>query len=204
MRVRFAFTCVFLAVVVGSMSAQQPKSSTLVPAPRATAVPSTSVPQSSATSVPPGVPAPGAADAAKIAEVMAFEKQCDDAAVKGDVAFLERALSSDFVMTHGDGWTTGGAPLKVDTKATWLAYVGQKPLPYVYRNLDSVRVELHGDVAITIGRYRYLPRTNSPSPASSHFYVWFERLYAKHGDQWQFLSHRTVKGPVREEDRVAN
>ena len=62
-----------------------------------------SVPQAPATSVPPGVPAPGPADAAKIAEVMAFEKQCDDAAVKGDVAFLERALSSDFVMTHGDG-----------------------------------------------------------------------------------------------------
>ena len=91
---------------------------------------------------------------------MAFEKQCDDAAVKGDVAFLERALSSDFVMTHGDGWTSGGAPLKVDTKATWLAYVGKQPLPYVYRNLDSIQVELHGDVAITVGRYRYLPRTD--------------------------------------------
>ena len=69
-------------------------------------------------------------------------------------------------MTHGDGWTTGGAPLKVDTKATWLAYIGKQPLPYVYRHLDSIQVELHGDVAITIGRYRYLPRTSSPT--SSH------------------------------------
>jgi len=204
MRARFAFTFVFLLLIGGLTSAQQPRSSTAVPSPRATSVPSTSVPEAAATSVPPGVPAPSAADAVKIAEVIAFEKQCDDAAVKGDVAFLERALSSDFVMTHGDGWTTGGAPLKVDTKATWLAYVGQKPLPYVYRNLDSVRVELHGDVAITIGRYRYLPRTSAPNPASGHLYVWFERLYAKHGDQWQFLSHRTVKGPVREEDGVAN
>jgi hypothetical protein len=183
MRARFAFACVFLLVVVGLMSAQQPKSS---------------------AAVPPGVPAPSAADAVKIAEVMAFEKQCDDAAVKGDVAFLERALSSDFVMTHGDGWTTGGAPLKVDTKATWLAYVGKQPLPYVYRNLDSIQVELHGDVAITIGRYRYLPRTSSPNPGTSHLYVWFERVYARHGGQWQFLSHRTVKGPVREEDGVVN
>ena len=159
MRAPLAFIVVVLAAA-GSISAQQPKSS---------------------AAVPPGVPAPSAADAATIAEVMAFEKQCDDAAVKGDVAFLERALSSDFVMTHGDGWTTGGAPLKVDTKATWLAYVGKQPLPYVYRNLDSIQVELHGDVAITIGRYRYLPRTSSPNPGTSHLYVWFERVYARHG-----------------------
>ena len=125
---------------------------------------------------------------------MAFEKQCDDAAVKGDVAFLERALSSDFVMTHGDGWTTGGAPLKVDTKATWLAYVGKQPLPYVYRNLDSIQVELHGDMAITIGRYRYLPRTRlARIQAAATLYVWFERVYARQGGQWKFLSHRTVR-----------
>ena len=122
------------------------------------------------------------------------------AAVTGDVAFLERALSSDFVMTHGDGWTTGGAPLKVDTKATWLAYVGRQPLPYVYRRLDSVRVELHGDVAITIGRVP-LPAAHQLAGASHQpfWHVWFERVYARQGGQWRFLSHRTVKGPVREE-----
>jgi len=53
----------FALTIVGALSAQQPKP----------------------TTVPPGVSAPGAADAATIAAVMAFEKQCDDAAVKGDV-----------------------------------------------------------------------------------------------------------------------
>lgn len=179
MRARLAFVFVIPLMVVGALSAQQPKSS---------------------EAVPPGVPAPSAADAAKIAEVMVFEKQCDDAAVRGDVAFLRRALSSDFVMTHGDGWTTGGAPLKVDTKDTWIAYVGKQPPPYVYRRLDSIQVELHGDIALTIGRYKYLPRTNAPTPTTSHLYVWFERAYVKRNGEWQFLSHRTVKGPVREDD----
>jgi hypothetical protein len=179
MRTRLTSIVLLLLMVASPLSAQQPK----LPA-----------------VVPPGVPAPSVADAARIAEVMAFEKQCDEAAVKGDVGFLERALSNDFVMTHGDGWTAGGAPLKVDTKATWIAYVGKQPPPYVYRNLDSIQVELHGDIAITIGRYRYLPRTSSPTPASGHLYVWFERVYATHGGRWQFLSHRTVKGPVREDD----
>ena len=179
MRARIALIFMFALTIVCAMSAQQPKSS---------------------PNVPPGVPAPSAADAATIAEVMAFEKQCDDAAVQGDVAFLKRALSSDFVMTHGDGWTTGGAPLKVDTKDTWIAYVGKQPPPYVYRRLDSIQVELHGDIALTIGRYKYLPRSNSATPTTSHLYVWFERAYAKHNGVWQFLSHRTVKGPVREDD----
>ena len=183
MRARLAIgTLLVVVVAAGSSSAQQAKST---------------------PNVPPGVPAPSAADAVTIAEVMAFEKQCDDAAVKGDVKFLERALGSDFIMTHGDGWVDGGEPLKVDTKATWLAWVGKQPAPYVYRNLDSIRVELHGEVAITVGRYRYLPRTNAPGPTTEHMYVWFERLYAKRGGQWQFLSHRTVKGPVREAEQPA-
>jgi hypothetical protein len=155
---------------------------------------------------PPGVPAPTPAEAATIAEVKAFEKKCDDAAVSGDVAFLEKALAPTFIMTHGDGWASGGMPIKVDTKKTWIEYVGQKPLPYVYRNLDSIAVELHGDIALTLGRYRYLPRSNSPNPSTSgtHLFVWFERVYAKRNGEWQFVSHRTTNGPNREpDDRVA-
>jgi hypothetical protein len=177
MHARSGLVFVF-ALTIAGLSAQQPKSA----------------------AVPPGVPAPNAADAATISAVMTFEKQCDDAAVKGDVAFLTRALSPDFLMTHGDGWTSGGAPLKVDTKETWLAYVGKLPSPYIYRRLDSIQVELHGDIALTIGRYRYLPRPASAAPTTSHLYVWFERVYVKRNGEWQFLSHRTVKGPVREDD----
>ena len=170
MRTRLAFIFLFLLMVVGATSAQQPKSP---------------------PAVPPGVPAPSAADAARIAEVMAFEKQCDDAAVKGDVAFLERALSSDFLMTHGDGWTTGGAPLRVDNRAQWMAVV--KSAPYASRELDSVRVEMHGDVAVTYGRY--VARMKRGDPERQQFDLWFERVYARRNGRWQYLSHRTVDGP---------
>ena len=152
---------------------------------------------------PTGVPAPNAADAATIAEVMAFEKEMEAAVVRGDVKFLDRALTSDFIFTHGDGWTTGGAPLKVDTKASWLAYVVKQPPPYLYRELDHVQVELHGNVALTIGRYLYLPNSGNPQSAKEHLYVWFERVYIKQNGEWKHASHRTVKGPVREADEPA-
>ncbi len=148
--------------------------------------------------VPTGVPAPSAADAATIKEVLEFEKKMEDAVVRGDVKTLDRMLSPDFIFTHGDGWTSGGAPLKVDTKTTWLAYVAKQPPPYFYRDLDHVQVELHGDIALTIGRYLYLPRSNNPQPG--HLYVWFERVYQKQNGEWKHLSHKTVKGPVREDD----
>jgi len=147
--------------------------------------------------VPPGTPAPGSAESATIADVIAFEKATEAAVVRGDTANLERALAPTFLFTHGDGWVDGGAPLKIDTKASWIEYVKRKPSPYVYRELDHQQVELHGDVAITLGRYFYLPQSNNGNAA--HMHVWFERVYAKRNGQWQQLSHRTVKGPLRDD-----
>ena len=188
---RARLTLVLSLMIVASVSAQQPPSTGAAPRPKTAAAPSL---------VPIGAPALSAADAAKVTEVLGFEKAMEAAVVRGDVKFLDRALSPDFLFTHGDGWVEGGAPLKVDTKASWLEYVAKEPRPYVYRELDHVQVELHGDIALTIGRYFYLPRPNNPSPTTSHLYVWFERLYQKQNGEWKHLSHRTTKGPVREDD----
>jgi len=130
------------------------------------------------------------------AEVLAFEREMEAAVVRGDVAFLDRACSSDFSFTHGDGWTTGRPPLRVENKTQWRASVGK--VPYLARDLDSVQVELHGDVAITYGRYR--ARNRAGDPGRREFTVWFERVYARRDGRWQFLSHRTVNGPTYEKD----
>jgi hypothetical protein len=127
-------------------------------------------------------------------EVLAFEREMEAAVVRGDVAYLGRVIASDFMFTHGDGWTTGGAPLKVDDRASWLAAVAKAP--YMRRDLDSVKVEMHGDIAITYGRY--VADFKEGSPDRTHFTVWFERVYAKRNGQWQYLSHRTVHGPIYE------
>ena len=179
----FLMSFALIAVLIVALTAQSAND----PAWR----PKTSAPPSL---VPPGTPAPGSAESAAIAEVIAFEKATEAAVVRGDTAFLEKALAPTFLFTHGDGWVDGGAPLKVDTKASWIEYVKRQPSPYIYRELDHVQVELHGDIAITLGRYFYLPQSNGQA---NHMHVWFERLYAKRNGQWQMLSHRTVRGPVR-------
>lgn len=135
----------------------------------------------------------GASDPA--AEVLALEQKIEDAIVRGDVAFVDRVTPADFSFVHGDGWTHGGRPLMSDDKAAFLKRVADKE--YLVHDLDQVKVELHGDVAITSGRYvsLFVPANRNASAPARLNSVWFERVYAKRNGQWQFLSHRTVHGP---------
>jgi ketosteroid isomerase-like protein len=126
-------------------------------------------------------------------EVLAFERQMEEAVVRGDVKFLDRICASDFSFTHGDGWTSGGKPLRVENRVQWLASVAKRP--YVSRDLEQVQVELHGDIAITYGMYRAKYRAPA-DPTRTGFTVWFERVYARRNGQWQYVSHRTVHGPT--------
>jgi hypothetical protein len=130
------------------------------------------------------------------AEVLVFEREIEAAVVRGDVGFVDAGSAPTFTFTHGDGWTAGGAPLRVDSRADWLATVAQAP--YASRVLDSVKTEVHGDVVITYGRY--VGRFKNAAPGRRQFTVWYQRVYAKRDGRWQYLSHRTVDGPIYEKD----
>ena len=126
-------------------------------------------------------------------EVLALEREIEAAVLRADVAFLDRVCASDFTYTHGDGWTTGGAVRGVDRRAEWLASL---PGRYSRREVDSQQVEIHGDVAITMGRVR--ARSGGADAAQRAFSFWYVRVYAQRDGQWRYLSHRTVHGPVYE------
>lgn len=134
---------------------------------------------------------------AEAAQVLAFERAMEAAVVRGDVAYVDSVSAPDLTFTHGDGWTTGGKPLLVDDRKSFLKRVENKQ--YNFRDLDSVKVEMHGDIAITYGRYVAQNRTGPPD--QSWFSVWFERVYEKRGGKWLFVSHRTVHGPTYGPDR---
>ena len=130
-------------------------------------------------------------------DVLGFEKNMEAAVVRGDVDAVSEMLADDFVMVHGDTWITGGKPLLIDNKRSFLQRVRNKQ--YLARDLDSVKVELHDDIAITYGRYI---AENSPGGTPrSWFAVWFERVYVKRNGHWFYLSHRTVHGPTYGPDK---
>jgi hypothetical protein len=128
-------------------------------------------------------------------EVLKLEQKIEAAVVKGDVAFAETLLSSDFHFRHGDGWTrgekTGGIE---DDRAAFMQRIARKE--YLVHDLDNPKIEMHGNVAITWGRYvsLFVPDRNAATPARLNT-IWFERGWAKRDGRWQWLSHRTVWGP---------
>jgi Domain of unknown function (DUF4440) len=140
------------------------------------------------------------------AEVLRLDQKIADAVVHGDTAYVASVTPADFVMVHGDGWTNGGEPLLTDTKESMLQRVTSKYYDVI--DFDSVKAEMHGDIAITYGRYiahttgdtaRGIDR--SIPPDKRWFSVWFERVYAKRDGKWIYLSHRTVHGPTFGADR---
>jgi hypothetical protein len=133
------------------------------------------------------------------AEVLDLERKIGEAIVRGDVAYYDRVTANDFVMTHSDRWTIGGKPLLVDDKASFRKRIENKS--YLTYDLDSVKIEMHGDIAITYGRYVASMRDTPPERA--WFSVWFEKMYAKRNGQWMYLSHRTVRGANYGPDRAS-
>jgi hypothetical protein len=131
------------------------------------------------------------------AEVLEFERAMEAAIVRGDVAYVDRVSAPDLSFTHGDGWTRGGKPLLTDDRAAFLKRVENRQ--YNVRDLDSVKVEMHGDIAITYDRY--IAQNRIGNPEQSWFSVWFERVYEKREGHWMYVSHRTVHGPTYGPDR---
>jgi hypothetical protein len=140
-----------------------------------------------------------AAQAEAGAEVLELERAIAAALVRGDVAFMERVVAPDFVMVHGDGWTRGERPALVDDRASFMKRVTDNL--YAAHDYDVQAAEMHGDVAITYGRYvGHIPS----SPVGRRwFYVWYQKVYAKRDGRWQYLSHRTVDGAHYGDDRAA-
>jgi hypothetical protein len=133
------------------------------------------------------------------AAVLDLEKKIGEAIVRGDVAFFDRVTTDDFIMTHRDRWTTGGEPLLVDDKASFRKRIENRS--YLSYDLDSEKVEMHGDIAITYGRYVASMR-NTP-PDRIWFSVWFEKVYEKRDGQWMYVSHKTVSGANYGPDRAS-
>ena len=125
-----------------------------------------------------------------VSEVLALERQVETAVLQANVVFLDRICADDFTYSHGDGWTAGNPLLGIDRKSEWLASLQDR---YVQREVDSQQIEVHGDVAITMGRIR--ARTRGSDEARRAFSFWYIRVWAYRDDEWRYLSHRTVHGP---------
>jgi Domain of unknown function (DUF4440) len=126
----------------------------------------------------------------RLSALMAFERDLETAAARGDTAFVGRALAGDFHFTHGDAWRTGAPPKGVDTRPSWMARVAARP--FVSRTVSAQQVEPHGDVVMTTGRIDVRLKPPNLNDGQAAYSIWYLRLYRAKGAGWELVSHRTV------------
>jgi hypothetical protein len=112
-----------------------------------------------------------------------IDQEIEDAAVRGDLVFLERAYAPDLRYRHANG--------EVETRSARLANVRRGG--YAERTIERLGVEPHGDVGITSGR---LVVRRSTGGSEERYALPFVRVYAFRGGRWQLLSHRGLPAEV--------
>ena len=113
-------------------------------------------------------------------EIKQLEQLIEDAVVKADLKFLKSVYADDFRFTHGDGET--------QNKAQWLELVAKREVKS--RKISTSEVELHGNVAITVGRLDVVWKGEGKDDKYALKYV---RLYERRKGKWVLLSHRTIE-----------
>jgi len=130
-------------------------------------------------------------------ELVALEELMAASVLVADIPTLEKMYSDDFLFTHGTG--------EVQTKEQWLAGLENGSPSWTERKVDSIKVEVHGNVAVTTGRI--YAQTRSDDPLWQEYLIWYVRTYRLHGESWKLLSHKTIKvmnGPLNEQERPEN
>lgn len=111
--------------------------------------------------------------------LISLNQQIDNFVVAKDTAALNRLYTSDFVFSHGSG--------NIQNKQDWLRSVIKGN--FVSRQHDSVRVELHPNLAILRGKLSVHKKTNNKS---DRYHLHYIRVYAYRNNQWQLISHITT------------
>jgi ketosteroid isomerase-like protein len=117
-----------------------------------------------------------------------LEARVEAAVVRHDVAFLEGVYAPDFRFKHSTGL--------LQSREQWLAALARTP--YTSREVDSLDVEVHDDVALTTGRVHV--RSATDDPKWREYTVRYARVYVRHGGRWRLLTHHSTGesfGPLR-------
>lgn len=116
------------------------------------------------------------------ADVLRANASIDAGVVSKNISALQKLYADDFVFTHGTGLVEG--------KASWLKNVQSPDVQFKQRKQDSTLVEMHGDVAIVIGR---LDIVREQKQQTATYGIWYVRVFVWRAKRWQLISHRTTK-----------
>lgn len=123
------------------------------------------------------------------AQIVALEQRIEDAVVRRDTTFLESVYAPTFRFKHATGQLEDRAwrmqALRTPPRQ------GRGSAQMVERRVDSLDVEVHGDVALSTGRI-HIKRDGPPSP-NRDYTIRYARVYVRRDGRWQLLTHHSTE-----------
>ena len=104
------------------------------------------------------------------------------ATLRSDVAYLDSVYAPSFRFKHSTG--------DVEERAPRLAALDARKTAVFARDLDSLEVEVHGDVALTTGRIHV--RQEFADPKWREYTIRYARVYVRRAGRWQLLTHHST------------
>jgi ketosteroid isomerase-like protein len=123
------------------------------------------------------------ATSAVTAQIAALEHRIERAVVDTDTLYLDSAYAQGFQFKHATG--------ELQNRATWLQSVRAARGRFLSRDVDSLDVEVHGDMALTTGRIHV--RRLRPDGTTVEYTIRYVRMYAFRNGRWQLLTHHSTQ-----------
>ena len=122
-------------------------------------------------------------------ELAGLDRRIQEAMANGDVKTIEQYVGEDLVFVHG--WFQGGT----ETKQKLLENAKKETRFYLYRKVSSQVVEMHGNIALVLGRLdvRRQPLAKNKETEQMCYALHYVHLFERRKGLWQFLSHRTAQ-----------
>lgn len=122
------------------------------------------------------------------AAIAALEYRVEAAVAQHDTAFLARIYAPDFRFTHSSGLVQDRAAILTLNTRALAAHA-----PPTRRELDSLQVEVHGDVALSTGRIHVSMPPGDRAPAGRDYSIRYARIWARRDGAWQLLTHHSTE-----------
>jgi ketosteroid isomerase-like protein len=129
------------------------------------------------------------------ATIAALDSRIERAVLEYDAEFLDKAYAPSFRFKHA----TGQLETRDQRMGTMRTPPAAGAVRTTARDVDSLEVEVHGDVALTTGRI-HVRRSGPPSP-NRDYTIRYARVYVRGANGWQLLTHHSTHQTYDASDR---